>query len=715
MINTVSLTALLLFSAIDLAPMSIAYAEEAAVPAITEELKTNPFMEKSPLPYQVPEWDKIKVEHFRPAFEYGLKAHAAEIAAIINNKEAPTFENTVVALETSGRPLARAQLAFYHLSGALISPETQALEKEFAPIFSAHNDDIYLNSDLYQRIKEVSKDMSKLDAEDQRLVKVYLDRFELAGASLDDTQKAELKSINGELASLYTDFSARVLKGRKENGLLVKDAKELDGLSEDQIAAAAEEAKKAGHEGQYLLVLHNTTQQPLLASLKNRDTREKLFKASLNRNVTEGDADTRPVIEKLARLHLKKAQLMGKKSFAEWKLQDQMAKTPENAIKLLTDLAKPAVVKAKEEAADIQKVIDAQKGDFKLEPWDWDFYAEQVRKEKYDFDEAEIKPYFELNNVLEKGVFFAAEKFYGITAKKRTDLPLYHPDALVYEFFDKDGSPLGLFYFDFYARESKRGGAWMSNFVEQSKKLGQKPVIINVHNIPKPADGKPTLLNFDEASTLFHEFGHGLHGLFADQKYESISGTWVARDFVEFPSQFNENFALEPKVFKNYAIHYETKEPMPEALMKKIVDAASFNRGYRVTELLSASLLDMAWHSVTDEKDFKPTTEFEKETLAKYGLDIPEVPPRYLSSYFLHIWSEGGYTAGYYAYTWADLLTADGWDWVVNNGGMTLKNGEHYRDTVLSRGNTMDYDVMYQNFAGRKPSIEPLLKAKGLK
>ncbi|ABQ14089.1 M3 family metallopeptidase [Dichelobacter nodosus] len=686
-------------------------------PEITAELKNNPFMHASPLPHQAPEWDKITTDHFRPAFEYGFKAQLAEIADIVNNKEAPTFENTLIALERSGRVLYRAKTAFYHYSQSLVSAETQALEKEFAPKFAAHIDSIYLNDGLYQRIKTVSQNMSALDEESKRLVTVYLQRFEMLGAMLNDAQKEQLRTINGELAGLYTEFVARVLKGRKINGLLVKDAKELDGLTADQIAQAAAEAKNAGHDGQYLLTLSNTTQQPLLAVLHNRKIREQLFKASLYRNAQDGAADNRAIIERLALLHMKKAQLLGKKSFAEWRLQDQMAQTPENAIKLLTDLAKASIAKVKEEAAEIQKLIDSQKGGFKLEPWDWYYYAEQVRKAKYDLDESEVKPYFELHNVLEKGVLYAAERFYGITAKKRDDIPVYHPEAIVYEIFDLDGSALGLIYFDFYARESKGGGAWMNNFVDQSKLLQQNPVIVNVFNFTKPAAGKPTLLNFYETKTLFHEFGHALHGLFADQQYATLSGANVARDFVEFPSQFNENFALAADIFKNYAVHYQTQEPMPEALMKKIVDASLFNNGYTVSELLFASILDMAWHSATDESQFKPTLEFEKAVLEKYGMSLPEVPARYLSTYFMHIWRADGpdsYTAGYYAYTWADLLTADGWDWVVNHGGVQRKNGDHYRKTILSRGNTLDYNAMYQNFADRKPSLTPLLKAKGL-
>ena len=460
-----------------------------------------------------------------------------------------------------------------------------------------------------------------------------------------------------------------------------------------------------------MLILYNTTQQPLLQSLHNRNTREKLYKASWNRAENNDSVDTQATIQKMALLNMKKAQLLGKKSYSEWKLQDQMAKTPEAALQLLIDLGKPAVEKAKEEAQEIQALIDKQNGGFELAPWDWAYYAEQVRKEKYNLDEEEIKPYFELKNVLEKGVFFAAEKFYGITTKKRTNLPTYHPDVEVYEIFDHDGKSMALFYFDFFSRDSKRGGAWMNSFVKQSKLLGQKPVIVNVLNYQKSNNGK-TLISYDEVTTLFHEFGHGLHGLFANQEYASLSGTSVARDFVELPSQLNEFFALEPEVFKNYALHYETNQPMPQDLVEKMRKSINFNNGFSTTEILASSVLDMAWHSITDENQLKPTTEFETEALKKYGLYVPQILPRYHSPFFAHIWG-GGYASGYYAYTWSDLLTHDGWDWITQNGGMTRANGDHYRKTILSVGNTLDYNKAYHNFTGRKPSLKPLLKNKG--
>ena len=673
-------------------------------------LANNPFMKKSSLQYQAPEFDKIKDEHFKPAFDYGLKQNISEIEKIANNTETPTFENTVLALEKSGEVLKRAQIVFYNLTGSNTNPTLQKIEEEYAPIFAAHSDKIYLNSKIFNRIKAVKTD--GLDAEDKRLIEVYKQRFELAGANLTDAQKEQMKAINAELATLSTQFTSKLLEARKKGAVLINDVKELDGLSADEIAAAATDAKNAGQEGKYLLTLLNTTQQPLLQNLKNRATREKLFKASWYRAEKGDENDTRAILEKTAKLKMDKAHLMGKSSYAELNLMDQMAKKPENALKLLSQLANPAVAQAKKESDDIQKLIDEQKGGFSVEPWDWNFYAEQVRKAKYDLDENQIKPYFEVSTVLEKGVFYAAEKFYGITFKERKDLPVYHPDVVAYEVFDRDGKSLAIYYLDFYTRDNKNGGAWMSNFVEQSFTTNTKPVIVNVFNYQKPAPGKPSLISYDDVSTMFHEFGHTLHGLFANQKYTTISGTNVPRDFVEFPSQINEFFALEPAVLKNYALHYETKQPMPTALVEKIKKAATFNQGYATTELVSAATLDMAWHSVTSENQFKPTLEFEKDILQKYGFTLPQVPPRYHTPYFAHIWG-GGYSAGYYAYMWSDMLNSAAWDWIKNNGGMTRENGDRFRKHILSVGNSVDLNQAFRDFTGKDPEITPLLKDKG--
>ena len=680
------------------------------IPAPDASLSTNPFMNKSGLQYQAPEFDKIKDEHFKPAFDYGMKVQLAEIDDIANNPAEPTFGNTILALENSGEILKRAQIVFYNLTGSNTNPALQKLEEEYAPVFSGLSDKIYLNEKLYSRIKAMSSE--NLGAEEKRVLELYRTNFEIAGANLSAENKEKVKKINEELATLSTQFTSKLLDARKNGGVVITDVKELDGLSADEIAAAAADAKAAGHEGKYLLTLLNTTQQPLLQNLKNRATREKLFKASWYRAEKGNADDTRSILERQAKLRMEKAHLSGKKSFAEWKLQDQMAKTPENAMNLLAQLAKPAVETAKRESNEIQALIDKQKGGFTVEPWDWNFYSEQVRKAKYDLDENEIKPYFEVSTVLEKGVFYAAEKFYGITFKERKDLPVYHPDVVAYEVFDNDGKSMALYYLDFYTRSNKNGGAWMSNFVEQSHLLGQKPVIVNVFNYQKPADGKPSLISYDDVSTMFHEFGHTLHGLFANQKYVSISGTNTPRDFVEFPSQINEFFALEPSVLKNYALHYQTKQPMPQALVDKIKKAGSFNQGYSTTELVSAATLDMNWHSVTDESQFKPALEFEKSVLAKYGFNLKEVPPRYHTPYFAHIWG-GGYSAGYYAYMWSDLLNADAWDWISTNGGMTRANGDRFRKHILSVGNSVDLNQAYKDFTGRTPDIKPLLKNKG--
>jgi peptidyl-dipeptidase Dcp len=672
---------------------------------------TNPLLQKSTLQYQAPIFDKIKDEDFKPAFEYGLKGHDAEIDKIANNTAKPSFKNTVLALETCGVDLARASGIFYNLTGANTNPTLQKIEEEYASIFAAHADKIYLNSKIYKRIKAL--DLKTLKGEDKKLTQYYLQQFELAGANLSDSDKEKMKKINEELATLGTAFSNKLLLARKNGAVLFENENELAGLSTAEIAAAKDKAKEAGKTG-YMLGLLNTTQQPPLQNMTNRASREKLFKSAWARAENNDEGDTRETLEKMAKLRLKKAQLMGKKSYAEWRLQDQMAQKPAVAMDLLAKIAKPAVEKAKVEAKDIQDLIDAQKGGFKLEPWDWNFYSEQVRKAKYDLDESQIKPYFEVNTVLEKGVFFAAKKMYGITFKVRKDLPVYNSDVVVYEVFDKDAKSIAIYYLDFYTRDNKNGGAWMNNFVNQSHYLKQKPVIVNVYNFAKPVNGNPSLISFDDVTTMFHEFGHTLHGLFANQQYATLSGTSVPRDYVEFPSQINEHAALDPEVLKNYAIHYQTKEVIPQALINKIKKAETFNKGYDVTELLAAATLDMAWHSVENEADFKPTLPFEKEALQKYGLLVNEVPTRYHSPYFAHIWS-GGYSSGYYAYTWSKTLDYNAFDWMQANGGLTRENCERFRKYILSVGNSVDLNKAFKDFIGHEMQIEPYLKNAGLK
>ena len=680
--------------------------------AQTQSIKmTNPLLQKSALQYQAPPFNLIKDEHFKPAFEYGLKIHDKEVEQIANNPAKPTFQNTVLALEIAGVDLNRATGIFYNLTGSNTNPTLQAIDEEYAPIFSAHSDKIYLNSKLYNRIKAI--DSKTLKGEDKKLTQYYLQQFELAGANLSPADKEKMKKINEELASLSTLYGNKLLLARKNGAILFDNVNDLDGLSPGELAAAKDKAKEAGQEGKYLIGLLNTTQQPLLPSLKNRATREKIFKASWIRAEKNDEGDTREVLEKMAKLRLQKAQLMGKKSFAEWRLQDQMAQKPEAAMDLLAKIAKPAVAKAQEEAKEIQDLIDAQKGGFKLEPWDWDFYSEQVRKAKYDLDESQIKPYFEITSVLENGVFFAAKEMYGITFKERNDLPVYNPDVKVYEVFDNDGKSIAIYYLDFYTRDNKNGGAWMNNFVSQSHYLKQKPVIVNVYNFAKPVNGNPSLISFDDVTTMFHEFGHTLHGLFANQNYVSLSGTSVPRDYVEFPSQINEHAALDPIVLKNYAIHYKTKEVIPQELIDKIKKAETFNKGYQVTELLAASTLDMAWHSVEKESDLKPTLVFEKEALQKYGLLVNEVPTRYHTPYFAHIWG-GGYSAGYYAYTWSKTLDYNAFDWMQANGGMTRANCERFRKYILSVGNSVDLNKAFKDFIGHDMQIEPYLRISGL-
>ncbi|WP_158847271.1 M3 family metallopeptidase [Algibacter sp. L1A34] len=670
----------------------------------------NPLVQKSTLQYQAPPFDKIKDEDFIPAFKEGLKQHDVEIDVITNNTATPTFENTVLALELSGETLGRAQSVFYNLTSANTNPELQKIKKEYAPIFSAHSDKIYLNSKIYNRIKAL--DLSTLHGENLKLVDYYLKKFEMAGASLSSADKEKMMEINKKLSILSTEFSSRLLKARKDGALLVDTEIELDGLSKDDIDRAKAKAEEAGAEGKYLLGLSNTTQQPLLAVLKNRETRKKLYEASWSRAEKDNDADTRKIIEDIALLRMQKAQLMGKKNYAEWNLQNQMAKTPERALNLLAELGKASVAKANKEAANIQSIIDAQNGGFKLEPWDWSFYAEQVKKAKYDLDQKELEPYFELNSVLENGVFYAAERMYGITFKKRNDLPVYNPDVVTYEVFDKDGSSMALYYLDFYTRDTKSGGAWMNNFVSQSHYLKQKPVIVNVFNYIKPTEGNPSLISFDNVTTMFHEFGHTLHGLFANQQYVSLSGTSVPRDYVEFPSQINEHAALEPAVLKNYAIHYKTKEAIPQALIDKIMKAETFNKGYDVTELLAASVIDMMWHTVENEADFKSVLEFEKEALAKNGLLVKEVPPRYHTPYFAHIWG-GGYAAGYYAYTWSKTLDYNTYDWIKAHGGMNRENGERFRKYILSVGNSVDLNKAFTDFVGHDMEVDAYINNVG--
>jgi peptidyl-dipeptidase Dcp len=674
------------------------------------DLKDNPFMEESTLPYFAPDFTKIKNEHFKPAFLEGMRQQTEAINTITSNTEEPTFDNTVLAIEKSNELLGRVSRVFSALTGANTNDELQEVQSFLAPLLSAQNDTIYLNDALFQRLKTLYEKKSELnlDAESLKLLENYYENFEIAGANLSNEDKEKLKELNARLATLSTTFNKTLLDANNAGALIITDKAELAGLSESQI-----NSMKSKDDDSWKISVLNTTQQPLLQSLENRATREKLFKAAWYR--ADGSAhDTKAIITEIAELRAQKGKLLGFSNYAEWSLQKTMAKNPATVMNLFTGLVAAGTAKAQEESDAIQKMIGEKGEDFKMEPWDWNYYAEMVRKAKFDLDEDQIKPYFELTSVLENGVFYAAEKLYGITFKKRTDIPTYHEDVVVYELFEENGEPLGLFYGDFFARESKRGGAWMSSFVSQSRLYDKKPVIYNVCNYPKPANGEPALLTFDEVGTTFHEFGHALHGFFADQMYPSLSGTSVARDFVEFPSQFNENWALYPDVLKNYAKHYETGEQIPQELINKIKNAGTFNQGYSITENLAASNLDMQWHTISSDLTIDDANKFEKEALNKTKLDVVHaVPPRYRSTYFSHIFGSG-YAAGYYSYLWTEMLNHDAYNWFENNGGLTRANGQRFRDMILSRGNTLDYEAMYKAWRGSDPKIEPMLKARGL-
>ena len=675
---------------------------------------SNPFYAPSTLPFRAPPFDKIKDEDYQPAIEAGMVEQISEIEAIADNSAAPTLENTLVAMEKTGRLLDRAQAAFGAASEANTNPVLQKVRSEEAPRLAAHYDAIYLNSKLFARVAAVYKqlDSIKLDPESRRLLEVTYDYFLQSGANLSETDKIQLKKLNSEISTLSNDFSTKLLAATKDGAYATTDKSALAGLSDSQIAAAAQAAQGRKQSG-YVLPLQNTTQQPELASLSVRATREAVFEKSWNRT-ERGDAnDTLDVISRLAQLRAQRAELLGYPNHAAWKLRDQMAKTPEAAMKFMDALVPSATAKAASEARDIQDVIDAQKGGFTLQPWDWDFYSEQVRKAKYDVNEAEVKPYFELNNVLENGVFYAANQLYGITFKEQKDIPVYQPDVRVFEVTDADGKPLALFYCDYFKRDNKQGGAWMSSFVRQSTLLGTQPVVYNVANLPKPPPGEPALISFDDVTTMFHEFGHALNGMFANARYPGLSGTATARDFVEFPSQFNEHWALYPAVFNHYARHYKTGAPIPADLAAKIRDAAKFNEGYKVTELVAAAELDMQWHTLPASAALQQPDAFEKHALEKTHLLLSAVPPRYRSSYFNHIWASG-YSAGYYAYLWSEMLDDDAYQWFEDHGGLTRANGDRFRQMVLSRGNTEDLAQMYAAWRGKDPSVGPMMKYLGL-
>ena len=675
---------------------------------------SNPFYAASTLPFQAPPFDKIKDGDYQPAIEAGMAQQLAEVRAIADNPEPPTFENTIVALEKAGQLFTRVMQVFSGVTGANLSDELQKVQDIEAPKLAAFNDAIFLDAKLFHRVEAVyeRRQSLKLDPESLRLVEYDYRQFVQAGAKLSEADKAELKKLNEEASTLTNAFNTKLLAATKAAAFSTTDRSALEGLSSARLDGAAQVAKDRKVEG-YVLPLQNTTQQPDLGSLHQRSTRKTIFENSWNRAERGGADDTRDTIARLAQIRARKAQLLGFSTFAAWKLQDQMARTPEAALKFMDALVPGATAHANEEAKDIQALIDAQKGGFQLEPWDWDFYAEQVRKSRYDLDEAAVKPYFELNNVLENGVFYAATQLYGITFKERKDIPVYHPDVRVFEVSDADGTPIALWYCDYFKRDNKNGGAWMEVYVSQSKLLHMRPVVFNVANFAKPAPGQPALISFRDVTTMFHEFGHALHGMFADTMYPSLSGAAVARDFVEFPSQFNEHWATYPSVFKHYAKHYQTGAPMPEELVEKLKKAKNFNGGYALTEVLAAAELDMQWHTLPAGAPLQNPDEFEIAALKKTHLLLKAVPPRYRSSYFSHIWSSG-YAGGYYAYLWSEMLDHAAYQWFEDHGGLTRANGDRLRKMVLSRGNTEELGKMYANWLGAEPTIEPMLKYRGL-
>jgi peptidyl-dipeptidase Dcp len=699
----------------DASPVSVPSPAAAPAPA-------NPFFGESPLPLHYPQFDRIRDSDFAPAFDRGMDEELAEVSAIADNPAPPTFDNTIVALQRAGRILERARTVFSSLVGADTNDAREALRAEYAPKFSAHRDAIMLNPRLFARIQALHDGLgtSGLAGEQRRLVEKYHEDFVRAGANLSDADKSRLMSLNAELAQMGTKFSQNVLAEVNASSVVVDTRAELAGLPEADISAAAEAARKLGLEGKYAIALQNTTGQPPETYLQDRAVRQRLHEASVARGSRGNDFDNTALVSRIMRARLERAKLLGYPDYASFVLADETAKTPQAVNEMLARLAPAAVANARKEAADLQAMIDreqAAKGEptFALQPWDWAYYSEKVRQAKYAFDESQLKPYLELDNVQQKGVFYAANQLYGLTFKERHDLPVYHDDVRVFDVFDKDGKQLAIFISDMYARPSKRGGAWMNSYVDQSRLTGYLPIVANHLNIPKPAAGEPTLLTWDEVTTMFHEFGHALHGMFSNVEYPYFSGTSVPRDFVEYPSQVNEMWSDWPSVLANYAKHYQTGEPMPRELLDKVLASSKFNQGFATTEYLAAAMLDQDWHQLTEASQV-PAADgvmaFEAASLAEDGVDFPPVPPRYRTPYFSHIM--GGYAAGYYAYIWSEVLDADTVEWFRQHGGLTRGNGDHFRDTLLSRGGSEDALELFKDFSGRTPWIEPLLERRGL-
>ena len=682
-----------------------------------EEMADNPFFTESPLPYQLPPFDRVDDAHYRPAFERGMADQIAEIEAITGAPDPPSFENTIVGLERSGRLLDRVASTFFSLASADTNDAINTIRNEMAPRLAAHTDRILLDGDLFARVEALYDERAELDLNDEsrRLIAEYYVDFVRAGARLSDAEKERMQAINAELAALSSRFTQNVLDEVNASAVVVDTREELAGLPENQIAATVQAAAARGLEGKYVIPLLNTSGQPALAALADRGLRERIMRTSMARGSQGGEYDNRAVITTMARLRAERAAMLGYPNHAAYILERQTARTVAAVNERLASLAPPAVANAEREAADLRAMAAAEGAEIEVAAWDWSYYTEKVRAERYAFDASQLRPYFEMDNVLENGVFFAANQLYGLTFEARPELPVYHPDVRVWEVFDAGGAALGLFLGDFYARPSKRGGAWMNAYVSQSHLLGTSPVVANHLNVPKPPDGQPTLLTFDEVTTMFHEFGHALHGFFSDVRYPYFAGTSVPRDFVEYPSQVNEMWSTWPEVLRNYAVHYETGQPMPADLLDKVLATQQFNQGFATTEYLAASLLDQAWHQLTADEvpDAADVETFEAAALEAAGVALATVPPRYRSTYFSHIWSSG-YSAGYYSYIWSEVLDADSVEWFKENGGLMRENGDHFRRTLLSKGGSIEALDLFRAFRGADPDIGPLLVRRGL-
>ena len=682
----------------------------------TGRITENPFYTPSDLPFEAPDFNRIDESHFRGAFIDGMEFELQEIEEIASNPEEPTFENTIVAMERSGVLLNRTRRVFNNLTSAHTNEKQREIQSEFAPKFAAHSDNIYLNPGLFSRVQTLYERRGEMNLDDASL-KLLEDThrdFVRAGVLLDEDEQHVMRQINERISALTTKFQENLLDLTKERAVIIDDVILLDGLTSERISAAQEAAQERGLDGKYLLSITNTTRVPILTSLNNRDVRRLVWEASAYRGIgQDGGIDTRPIVLELAQLRAERAELLGYPNFASYALEPQTAQNPENVLEMLTGLIPEVVANTENEAALIKELMAEDGINEELQPWDWEFYAEKVRKSRYDIDESEIRPYFELNRVLKDGVFYTMNRLYGITFEERTDLPVYHPDVRVFDVYDEDGVQIGLFYGDYFARDSKRGGAWMSSFVIQSHLLDQRPVIVNVLNISRPAEGEPALISFDNVTTLFHEMGHAVHGLFSDVEYPSQAGTSVPRDFVEFPSTFEEDWAIHPDVLKNYAIHYDTGEQIPQELLDRVIAARDFNQGFNTYEYLAATMIDLEWHLIGSDEIPDNVEEFEKAALEKYGLDWHVVPPRYKSAYFAHIFS-GGYSANYYAYIWSEILAADAFHFMSERGGLTRDNGDHYREHILSRGGSFDAMELFRNFRGDDPDVRHLLIRRGL-